>query len=381
MPIRDIVENERLSGRYPRIAKLHKGEPKRIKGGREIVGRDQEHFRIVFEPEFEYLMPAWENLYGAKPMEFSPVVLSAKTTDEALDFWQEEWDAAETLLHRCDGKFQQTWYDRRTGYYSKAQVACAVGECKCTPVGRMNLLFPEFIVETGVIGYISVETGSLEDIRTIRDRLRAIEASLGTLSGVHLKFGRARRRVSRPEVKNGERTGKRMKTTASMLYLLPTPEFAKNVLLPVLLGKVQPARAEIPTHLEVPTQIDTETARKLLGTGGGVRRIGNTNGEQPQTWWVDFWPKFAARALEKFDLQESQLLDALNNAVDYDVLYPLDWNDSQVVAVGAMIAYLADYDAASVGSIVAQGDFSLDARNEALAITKRYGETVEEAQS
>ncbi len=215
MPIRDIVENERLSGRYPRIAKLHKGEPKRIKNGKEIVGRDQEHFRIVFEPEFEYLTPAWEKLYGAKPVEFSPVVLDVATTDEALDFWKEEWDAAETLLHRCDGKFQQTWFDRRTGYYSKAQVACASTTCKCTPVGRMNLLFPDFIVETGVIGYISVETGSLEDIRTIRDRLRAIEASFGTLSGVHLKFGRARRRVSRPEVKNGERTGKRMKTAAA----------------------------------------------------------------------------------------------------------------------------------------------------------------------
>ncbi|MCI0351238.1 MAG: hypothetical protein L0Z53_17580, partial [Acidobacteriales bacterium] len=205
----------------------------------------------------------------------------------------------------------------------------------------------------------------------------------GTLSGVHLKFGRARRRVSRPEVKNGERTGKRMKTTASMLYLLPTPEFAKEVLLPVLMGTAQRVppidEGALPTTTP---EISTERTKKLLG-GARQRRIGatETTKDYNPTWWDDFWPKFKARALEKFDLQESQLLNALNNAVDYEVLKPVDWNDSQVVAIGAMIAYLADYESAEVDSVVVQGNFSLDARNEALAIINRYGETPSEVQS
>lgn len=241
MPIKGLT-NERMSvgSGLPLIAKLFKGGEKPENGKRP--GADLDHFRVEFDPQFAHLAPVFVEMYGAQPTEFSPIYLMAQRTDDAFSSWKEEWDGSGGLIHRCDGQTQVNWRGD-AGQTCEGQKACVAPSCKCKPIGRLKFLLPEFIDATGVLGYISVNTHSVNDILTIHRYLADIERLYGTLTQVPFVFGRAVREVSAPrQVKqaNGSYANDgRIKTNKSLFYIHAHPSFTQQHLLPALAGNGQ----------------------------------------------------------------------------------------------------------------------------------------------
>lgn len=267
MPIKNLTDKPTGFGAgFPRIGKLYKGaekEPNR-------PGKDLDHFRIEFEPEFESLRPAWEELYGTSPSEFQPVILARDTVDEAFESWLEEWNQAGALLRRCDGERVVRWYNDQTGVYiddSKGiPCQCDPNNRACKQVGRLNLYFPEFIEKTGVLGYFAIQTHSFYDIVTIYKALTELERMRGSIAGLPLVFGRSRRTVSVP---NPKQTGKRMRVQKSLVYIRPTAQFTTEILLPEM---ATPRERQL-TLPEPTLNVSTEVMRETFGASG-PRRVG-----------------------------------------------------------------------------------------------------------
>lgn len=281
MPIIGLTTDIQVGAGLPLIAKLYKGGEKPEQGNRP--GKDLDYFRVEFESQFEHLKPLWLEMYGEEPDEFEPVLLSAPTVHEAFSSWKEEWTAT-AMLHQCDGEQQNRWYNTDLQAYSTAKIKChsthETKPCECKPIGRLNLILPDFIAEAGVLGYISISTHSLYDILTVYRYLADIERICGRLTGIPFVFGRADKQVSVPkQVKRGGDYVKdgRMKTTKSLFYLHATQDFTQNTILPMLTGTK--AVAALP---EPKPAIDVEKAKARLGNGGsnGARRMGYVPTEQ-----------------------------------------------------------------------------------------------------
>jgi hypothetical protein len=267
MPIKNVTDKPTGFGAgFPRIGKIYKGgekEPNR-------PGKDLDHFRIEFEPEFEPLRETWLELYGEKPCEFQPVVMARDTVDEAFESWLEEWNQSGALLRRCDGERVIRWYNDQTGVYiddpKGIPCQCDPADRACKQTGRLNLYFPEFIEKTGVLGYFAFQTHSFYDIITIYNALTELERMRGSISGLPLVFGRSRRTVSVP---NPKQTGKRMRVQKSLVYIRPTAQFTTQILLPEMATpKERPIALPPPVEL-----VSTEQARDTFGSGG-QRRVG-----------------------------------------------------------------------------------------------------------
>lgn len=273
MAIVNLTDNLDRNG-LPRIAKLHKGE-KKVDANRP--GKDLEYFRVEFEPEFRQYADVWEDLFGDKPDHFDRVFMTDATVNAAFDTWKEEWNASQTLLHRCDGENQVQWYNTQANMYMTSKTPCAMQtahKCACTHVGRLNLIIPDFIEVTGVLGTVLCETHSINDILTIYGMLANIQKINGTLLGIPFTLGRADQKISAPNKKQGTR----IKVTKSLFYLHVDPEFTRETLLPRLAANGGFLNANQPA-LPAPqvAQIDTDHAKKLLGQGSatGPRRMGD----------------------------------------------------------------------------------------------------------
>ncbi len=277
MPIVGLTTKTEFGAGLPMVARLYKGEEKPEQGNRP--GRDLDYFRVEFEPQFEHLRELWTELYGAEPEEFGRVFLAAATVDEAFSSWKEEWTAT-TMLHRCDGEYQKNWYNAAAQMYSTAKIACASKDehpCGCKAVGRLNMILPDFIEATGVLGYVSVSTHSLNDILTVYRYLADIERIAGKLTGVPFIFGRAAREISAPKQvkKNGAYVNEgRIRVNKSLFYLHVAADFTQQQLLPILSGMATPA---MQPQLPAP-KTDVETAKNKLGQDRSLgRRLGKTS--------------------------------------------------------------------------------------------------------
>lgn len=309
MPIIGL-SGQNVSGTgLPVIAKLRKGIKETIttKTGREReVPKDLDYFHVDFEPQFAYLEGLWREMYGDKPTEFAPLFLTAATVDEAFSSWKEEWNAARTLLHRCDGEFQSQHWSEAYQMYIRAKTPCVspvnpltgmvdAPQCACKPTGRLSAILPEFAQESGVFGCVSITTHSLNDIMTMDRYLRVVEGIYGGLIGVPFIFGRAAHEVSAPrQVKQGDeyvRDG-RMKTEKSLFYIHVEPTFMREQLLPMM-----NKRQALPAPAAPASEIPTNDAKQMLGSGGGQRRLGAPLPQpkvEPEPTpvvrdWNDFW--------------------------------------------------------------------------------------------
>jgi hypothetical protein len=356
MPVQGLLsEQELANGGVRRIGKLHKGDKKvSTRTGKEYPV-DLDHFRIVFEPEYEHLRDVWTAMYGEKPTEFHQVYLNASTAEEALDYWKEEWNTSGTLLRRCDGCTQHLWYNQKTGYWSEVERPCIADKtpsCECRLVGRMSFIFRDFTTRTGVMGYIAVETGSSEDIRELMKTLKFIEANYGTLRGVPLTLGRSKRKTTAPEIVDDKRTGKRISTTRSFLYIDLMPTFTLERLLPVIAGQLPPP-GQAP-HVTV------EAARNALGNGG-QRRIGGGQeagllaaGTKPADHWTndrERVKKFLRWTQDKFEMDESAVMKAFDIARGESLEAISDWEGDEYSAIAAVVAAAAEYDPDTISAI------------------------------
>jgi len=291
MPIQGLIPETKGSG-LPRIGKFHKGTPKQIKtrpdkSTYEIVGKDTDYFRVTFNEGYDVYSQAFEDIYGPQPRSML-VKLNAQTVHDVFDFWREEWDAAETLLHRCDGKQQAVTYNRESGYFEQNQHLCAAPRCGCVSVARLELILPEFFEATGVLGTFTLETHSEQDIRVLYARLTSFQVLLGGLAGVPFYLYREVRETGAPEVRmiEGEnkkkvvqRTGKRLKVPRAMIDINIAPDFVKTNLSPALIGTAFSTISplfEAPKEHPVLVAATHRDGAARLALGSGPKRLGQS---------------------------------------------------------------------------------------------------------
>ena len=361
----------------PRLGKFHKGTPKqkKMRDGREyeVVGRDTDHFRVEFAEEYQHLTADFEELYGKRPKRLS-VMLNADTALEALDFWYESWDGKGTLLRRCDGATQAICYNATTGFHEQG-VACITPQCDCKQTGRMSVVLPDLILATGVMGTITVETHSDQDIRTLLARLTTYANLYGTLRGVPLILQRVMRDTSAPKTdKQGNRTGERTKIKRAMLDIQVDPDFAREKLMAAMSGAYS-TRA-LPHAADV--LVASPNAQNALGSG--PRRLGAPQ-EQPALpahWTADEGrgKGFFAWAA-KYGQTPEEALRALTVAAQRPIDALSDFTGHEHLAMGAVMAYACEYKADVIKRWLVK-DVSAEVaeavRAHALTIAKAYQE-------
>lgn len=301
MPIKGLMEFNDASLRegLPEIARAYKGDPKES----NKPGRDLDYFRFEFNEQFADFKDIFVAMYSDddgvfEPDAFERVHVAAETAEAAFDFWWEQWNVTQTLLHKCDGEHQVRWFDDRSKTYANGNKACAKlpdntqPACECTRVGRLALILPEFTAQTGVFGYFLFQTHSINDIITIYQTLRMAEnlarKAGKSLMSVPFTFGRVQQKISAPhQAKNKageyERTGKRMVVNKSLFYLHTEPEYTKAVLLPALVNA--PALPEPKPQLS--TGNENPENGKIVKLADTKLRATLGSGDEPRNMVVD----------------------------------------------------------------------------------------------
>lgn len=373
MPIKSIVEGLQLHRGMPKLGKLFKGSEQQeiTKNGKQttVMGKDLDHFRLVLEPEYAYLADTFTEIYGDAPVSFSPVFFYGATVDDVFSHWMEEWNGSGTLLHRCDEEYQTRWWNADAGLYMSAKVKCDAPSCNCKATGRLNIILPDFVEATGELGYFVVETHSKHDIITLYSRLLFIAQSYGTLLGVTFEFGRRRQEISRPEVKNGVATGKRVPMTKSLLYVKPTQDFTLNKFLPGV-RSLTDALPQLASGVDLETGEITEPAKSYSRPKSDKpRRIGAPAGEKPAQlpppadppalpdWW-DGFETWAAKYIGTDEIGAALIVEP-------------NWSNDKRAAVAAVLAYHCRYDSECIDRVTSGEQYAPETWDMARAIAER----------
>ena len=376
MPIYGLTDANslRYGSGLPLIARLYKGAEKPETGNRP--GADLKHFRVEFEPQYEWLAETWLALYGEHPTQFGRVFLAHNTLHEAFPTWKEEWNAT-SLLHRCDGKTQARHYDANSSSYNNKPTPCAARgnpACKCKPVGRLNLILPDLIETTGVMGFVSISTHSLHDILTISSYLNDIVCMAQKLTGIPFIFGRAQDEISVPKP-NG-RPGERIRVGKSLLYIHVDPDYTLSQFLPML-AKPQPL---LPSGDGMVIQSSTDTPRLLPPPV--------VTDNKPDDHWTrsnDSIVGFLKWAQDALTLDAEAVLTALR-ATDATLKHISDFAQDKRTAMAALVAYKASYLPKSIAKLttdarIFKSDIGIDVYHIACAIAAQVGDASEETES
>lgn len=207
MPIRGLTD--RRAPAFPRLGKLRKGAPKPEDGKRP--GRELPHWRFVPANGYPELLDAFERRYGEKPTELD-VYLPYGDIEANFATWKEAWSAG-GLQHRCDGETCTAWL-QEDGTYSQEPIPCPGG---CKEVGRLTVILTGLFRE-GYIGYVTMETHSLNDLMSIMSSLQATVEARGTedLRGIGFCLRRVQREISTPTT-----SGKRARRKKWLVELVP----------------------------------------------------------------------------------------------------------------------------------------------------------------
>ena len=217
MPIKGMTDRESIKGRYAIIGKLRKGGEKQKKNGKEIFGKDLDHFR--FTSKREDIVEAFVNSeFGDKPRQLK-VHLPYATVEECFSTWQEKWTAAR-LDHRCDGEMT-TIIRKDDGTYSHEPEPCPGG---CTQVGRLSVILMP-LIHAGFFGTVTMETHSKHDCINITRVLYQAEQDARRfgrdLTGAEFLLYREQHEVSTPD-------GPRRKKW--LVHLEPSVDWARRML-------------------------------------------------------------------------------------------------------------------------------------------------------
>lgn len=355
MPIKSIQGGYEFGSGLPCIARLRKGAKK--EGNRP--GKDLNYFRVTMEPGYEHNQSTFELLYGEEPKVFAPVRLGGATVEDVFDYWNRGYTATK-LMYKCDGETQVRHFDASTGAYSTDPIACETPTCGCKKTGRLKLFMPRLIEELGVFGYVLLTTTSLHDIRNLLNCFRDIEQMISlhgrNLSDVDFLIGRAPRIISVPLPKptkpdeiekfrrnhNGRdwQPGDRMNTTKNLLFIRPTEQYTKRVLL----GAVTQERPTLPpiTPVAAPALQAPPKApeRRIGGAAKGIPEPTHADYEDDSEdgdiapEWLDSALKWVKEKFEGFTSQ--QINDALDMAEG--------WQGSKNVFKAAIVAAKLNYE-------------------------------------
>lgn len=350
MPIKGYAKADAFAG-LPELIRLRKGSEK-VDGK---LGRDQDWFRPTFSEGYEYLAAPFAQLYGDKPTRFEGIRVLAESAESAFDYWLEEWNASQTLLHRCDGETQAIHFDTRANQYVTAPTACAASAspaCHCSKVGRLNLFFPEFAAMTGGIGRIVALTHSHHDIKSVAGYLSAIEAAIKPagmkISDAIFDFWRADRLVGIPKIVNKQVVGRTVGTKS--LWHLKLNE-ASALQIAGLLGGEMPA---------LPQAGDSADA---LPAG---------------TRWVDTekWQNFLTWSHSEFGVTSDQVFNALSVAAGELIETATQWQGDDIQAASAVIAYAHEYVAQAALGLASKLKLADPYKVEIKRICEAYGRAI-----
>lgn len=261
MPIIGLTDYVPPERTLPTLAVLRKGKPRTAKG-QLARDADLDYFRVDWKPEFEFLADAFLAIYGKEPSEFGDVRILGETPDEALSAWWESWRSNGTLLHRCDGERQWAWFNEklnrvvshheRTRHEPCYCKTLPEGDRPCRRRGRLNIVLPQFTMETGVLGTFLVTTGSVHDIANLYANLTGVYNVYGPLQRLRFVLGRGPRKINVPmkDKETGQPT--RGKVEKSLLYVYLEPEDVQKYLAQAL-----------DTAPLLPSQYDLETGEVM----------------------------------------------------------------------------------------------------------------------
>jgi hypothetical protein len=227
MPIVGMTRREDIATpKFPDLGKLRKGGPKTDP---KKPGPDLDYWR--FTSERQDVQTAFNEAYGAKPKIVSAYLPFAKMEENWLT-WFEEYDAG-GMLHRCDGV---TINRRRRpdGQYEDGQWPCPYhadpskrtkDRPGCKQVGRLNLIIPE-LIRAGFVGFVAMETHSINDLISITACLLDAENKAGKLSGILFNVIRVKQTISTPAWKEEDKdAGKRNRTVKDLVKVVPAAEW------------------------------------------------------------------------------------------------------------------------------------------------------------
>ncbi len=318
MPIQGLTTQHKAGSGLPRLGTLRKGSARTEEDiARKRPGKDLEHFRVEFEPEFAFLQPAFEELYGAKPKELGGAFVLDGNVDEAFSSWMEAWGQS-GLIHRCDGAIQAAWFDATLGRVNREPKACEGPGCNCKQIGRLNLFFPALSRHSGAMGYMTLSTHSVRDIKHLYHLLADLQSMYGTLMGVPLVLGRRPETFEVPKTdRTGKPTGERMKITKSLIHLRPDQTFIKANTAPALGSGEQPA---------LPSNVNPET--------GEIHTQPSLPAPSAKRWTEKEATAWVKHVIEEYTLTTHEIMAALN------ITKLGDWNGSVKEATDTLNAWI-----------------------------------------
>lgn len=210
MSIRGLTDNARAA--FPTLGKLRKGAPR---PNDRQPGVELPYWR--FDGANKDIEAVFASVYGERPTEVEVLLPYARIEDN-FSAWKEAWGAG-GLLHRCDGETCVLWLTD-DGTYSREQVPCPGG---CKAVGRLNVLLPG-LLRAGHVGYVTMETHSINDILSILGTLRATAEARGVedMRGILFILRRQFELISTPAG-----NGKRARRAKCMVKLVPATEWVR----------------------------------------------------------------------------------------------------------------------------------------------------------
>lgn len=217
MAIRGLTDS--IKPAFPCIGKLRKGGEKTASG----FGKELDYWRFTSDrPE---VVEAFKAVYGDRPRLVN-VFLPYASIDDNFEAWKEHW-AAGGLRHRCDGQNMVIWLGP-DGKYHREPKPCTGG---CDEVARLSFIVPE-LVTAGHIGYVTMESHSINDIRSIYAVLTAIADARANnplgLRGVQCVLRRVPEKISVPGF--GNNAGKRQRVEKWLAKLEPAASWVENQL-------------------------------------------------------------------------------------------------------------------------------------------------------
>jgi hypothetical protein len=233
MPIKTLSypENVDIQAALPLIAKIKKGDEKPETGNRP--GKDLDYFRVVFEPTFAHLEPAFRQMFGDEPRSFPRIALPPTNVDNVFPNWLQAFRGNHTLKTQCDGEKQVLhWVDGQG--YSRQPIACqrkADGTCplQCNERGYLYFIMPEFSAAVGVLGFFRLDTSSPLDIKHIYSVLSTTQSFYGAINAT--SYGLTRVEKSFTQMVNGKPSN-----TKHWMLLLTSNHDAKPAEAPSLIA-------------------------------------------------------------------------------------------------------------------------------------------------
>lgn len=268
MPILNLTDDFAAAHNYgiPRLGKIRKGDMR--PEGEQRPGKDLQHFRVTFEPQYQDFESIFTSLYGDEPEVFTDAYLLGNDLNSAFPNWYEE-RASNRLVHRCDGQTQYQHHDPDTQRQSFVQIACERPACACTERGVLRVMLGKFIQSTGIWGYFQLDTGSIYDIIAIHGYLNFVMQWTGHINGIQFTIGRAMRSIpATVPVKNGG--FKKITTEKSLIYLHAAPEFTRTTMLPIFQNSrmsIASGQNELSSDGALSTELDMSTSVHALSSG------------------------------------------------------------------------------------------------------------------